>query len=313
MKDDLTRSMATYRLQFNQEFQFADAQALVPYFSRLGVTHLYASPALRARQSSTHGYDVVDPATLNPNLGDKTELISLGSTLKNYGLGLVLDIVPNHMAASIENPYWRDVLTYGPSSPYAGWFDIDWRMPDPDMWARVLVPVLGERRNQILIKGQLQLTWSDGRFLVKYFENTFPVDPATIPSICEFGLENLKQELNTDHPALHQIDEILAYLKSLPKSGTRLRRHVHIDREETEGQLATFARLVVRSPTIQHWLEETAQRFTAGEAGHNRFRKLLDAQPYRLVHWRDAARAINYRRFFDINELVSIRQEDPQV
>lgn len=313
MKDDLSRSMATYRLQFNHDFGFAEAQALVPYFSRLGITHLYASPILRARQSSTHGYDVVDPATINPNLGDKTELISLDGTLSNYGLGLVLDIVPNHMAASIENPYWRDVLTYGPSSPFASWFDIDWRMPDPDMWGRVLVPVLGERRAQILKKDQLQLAWSDGRFLVQYFDHIFPVDPATVPSICEFGLDDLKQKLEPGHPVLEQIDEILAYLESLPKSATRLRRQVHIDREETERQLANFAHIVVKSPTLQQWAEETAQRFGEGETGRERFRKLLDAQPYRLVHWRDAARAINYRRFFDINELVSVRQEDPQV
>ncbi len=313
MKEDLTRPMATYRLQFNQDFRLTDAQALVPYFSRLGITHCYASPLLRARQGSSHGYDVVDPAMINPNLGDKTDLVSFVSTLHNFGLGLVLDIVPNHMAASIENPYWRDVLTYGPSSPFASWFDIDWRMPDPNMWGRVLVPVLGAPRSRVLAEDQIRLDWSDGRFLVRYFDHTFPVDPATVPSICQFGLEDLRQRLAADHPVLDQIREILDKLMQLPKSATRLRRHVEIDREETEGELAKFAHLVVQSPTIEQWARETAQRFGEGKAGHARLRKLLDAQSYRLVHWRDAARTINYRRFFDINELVSVRQEDPQV
>lgn len=307
------RPIATYRLQFNREFRFVDAQSLVPYFSRLGVTHVYASPILRARQASTHGYDVVDPKTINPELGDKTILINLVTDLRKFGLGLMLDIVPNHMAASIENPYWRDVLTYGPSSPFARWFDIKWRMPDPNLWGRVLVPVLGEPRARVLEKDQLRLVWSDGRFLLKYFEHVFPVDPSTVPEICEYGLDDLKASLPGDHPALAKIGEILGRLKKLPKLVGRLRRQVKIDRDETEQWLSEFAQVVVQSPRIQQWAEQTAERFGQGEAGRRRMKKFLDNQPYRLLHWRDAARTINYRRFFDINELISIRQEDPQV
>lgn len=313
MQSDNPWPMATYRLQFNKSFRFADAQALVPYFSRLGVTHIYASPILRARQTSTHGYDVVDPKTINPNLGDKTDLIALATELRKLGLGIVLDIVPNHMAASLENPYWRDVLTYGPSSPFASWFDIDWRMPDPDMWGRVLLPVLGDLRSHVLKQGQIRLTWQDGRFLVRYFDHSFPVDPASIPSICEFGLEALQQSLQENPQALGTMHEILGQLKSLPKVVNRLRRRVNIDREETEQCLSRFAQLVMQSPRIQNWAETTAEQFGQGPEGSIRLGKLLDGQPYRLVHWRDAARIINYRRFFDINELVSIRQEDPKV
>jgi len=308
-----SQPMATYRLQFNQAFRFRDAQALVPYFSRLGITHLYASPVLRARQASSHGYDVVDPHTLNPNLGDKTDVLQLTTDLRKFGLRLVLDIVPNHMAASIENPYWRDVLTYGRSSPFAGWFDIDWRLPDPHMWGRVLFPVLGEPRSRVLDQQQIRLVWSDGRFLVQYFEHNFPIDPATVPTICDFGLSDLRACLPHDHPALTKIAEILTRLKKLPKLVARLRRRVHIDREETEQWLAQFAQIVVQSPRIQQWAEETAERFGQGTEGSQRLKRLLDTQPYRLVHWRDAARTINYRRFFDINELISIRQEDPHV
>jgi len=313
MNDDKPQAMATYRLQFNQDFRFEDAQSLVPYFSRLGVTHIYASPVLRAKQASTHGYDVVDPKTINPNLGDKTDLIRLTTDLHKFGLALVIDIVPNHMAASIENPYWRDVLTYGHSSPFAGWFDIDWRMPDPDMWGRVLVPVLGEPRARAIEQGKIQLSWQDGRFLVHYYEHIFPVDPSTVPVICDFGLQELEETLPSDHSALDKIREILAYLKKLPNLVARLRRRVDIDREETEQWLAQFAQVVVQSPRIEQWAEETARRFGEGPQGQRRLTKLLDKQPYRLVYWRAAARTINYRRFFDINELISIRQEDPHV
>lgn len=304
--------MATYRLQFNHDFRFTDAQTLVPYFSRLGITHVYASPVLRAREASTHGYDVVDPKTVNPNLGNETDLTNLVTDLRKFGLGLILDIVPNHMAASIENPYWRDVLTYGPSSPFARWFDIDWRMPDPEMWGRVLVPVLGEPRSRVLKDDQIRVVWSDGRFLVQYFDHVFPVDPSTVPAICELGFDELKERLSAEHPSLAKISDILARLQELPKLAARLRRRVDIDREDIEQLLGEFAQLVIQSPSIQEWVERTAEQFGKDEGGR-RLKKLLDNQPYRLVHWREAARTINYRRFFDINELISIRQEDPQV
>ncbi len=305
--------LATYRLQFNQEFRLSDAQKLVPYFGRLGVTHLYASPILRARKESTHGYDVVDPKTINPNLGDETDLNHLSKDLRNFGLGMVLDIVPNHMATSLENPYWRDVLTYGHSSPFAGWFDIDWRMPDPNMWGRVLMPVLGEPRSRILEQDQLQLVWSDGRFRLAYFEHVFPIDPASVPAICGFGMPELQARLQDDHPALRKIEEILRRLKKLPRVASRLQRHMDIDRDATEQFLSQLAQIVIQSPKIQQWIEETARKFGEGQEGRRRLKRLMDNQPYRLVYWRDAARSINYRRFFDINELISIRQEDPQV
>lgn len=305
--------MATYRLQFNREFRLLDAQSLIAYFSRLGITHVYASPILRARQASLHGYDVVDPLTVNPSVGNMSELAGFVADLRKFGLGLVLDIVPNHMAASIENPYWRDVLTYGRSSPFARWFDIDWRLADPEMWGRVLLPVLGESRARVLAQDQFRVEWSEGRFLVRYFEHALPLDPATIPSICDFGWGNLVQRLELQAPVLDKLAGILARLRKLPKLVVRLRRHVDVDRDETEERLAEFARLVVQSPTIQRWAEETAEGFGRGEEGRRRLRKLLDGQPYRLVHWREAAQKINYRRFFDVNELISIRQEDPQV
>ncbi|HYL30453.1 MAG TPA: alpha-amylase family glycosyl hydrolase, partial [Gemmatimonadales bacterium] len=138
--------LATYRLQLHAGFPLSRARDLVPYLARLGVTHLHASPVLRARAGSPHGYDVVDPGQLNPELGDEERLEGLVAAARRHGMGIVLDIVPNHMAASPENWRWEDVLTHGPASPYARWFDIEWRTGGPEAHSRVLIPILGDPR-----------------------------------------------------------------------------------------------------------------------------------------------------------------------
>jgi (1->4)-alpha-D-glucan 1-alpha-D-glucosylmutase len=308
-----TAPLATYRIQFNQSFRFEDARALVPYLSRLGVTHVYSSPLLRARSGSAHGYDVVDPRTLNPELGDETQFRALVTSLRALGMGLILDIVPNHMAAASENPYWQHVLTYGLSSPYARWFDIDWRRPDPELWGRVLVPVLGDRLPRILAQDQLCVSWLDGRFRIQYFDHHFPIDPATVPDICLFGINDLHEQLEPGHPALSEMLRILKRLRELPRRSARIRRKVDILPEIAESLLSQLARVFEDSPQIREWVERTAQEFGAGKDGHKRLRRLLAAQSYRLVYWRRAARILNYRRFFDINDLIAVRQEDPEV
>lgn len=313
MPPDETPAMATYRLQLNREFGLRDARELVPYLARLGITHLYLSPILRARPHSIHGYDVVDPRVLNPELGDEADLNHFIRDLRQFGLAMLLDIVPNHMAASFENPYWRDVLTYGRASPFAGWFDINWRMPDPELWGRVLVPVLGAPSRAAIEQDHLSVSWSESRFLVRYFDHVFPLDPATVPSICASGLPRLRELLGEDHPAMARITGILARLRRIPGFRSRQRRQVTIDRDQIEAWLAELAQQFVQSPRTQEWAEETAARFSQGPEGRLRLKRLLGRQPYRLVYWRRAARLLNYRRFFDINELISVRQEDPQV
>jgi (1->4)-alpha-D-glucan 1-alpha-D-glucosylmutase len=305
--------LATYRLQFNRDFRLENARAIVPYLSRLGITHVYSSPILRARAGSTHGYDVVDPTMINPELGDEGEFRLLVEALKAHGMGLVLDIVPNHMAAVSENRYWQDVLTYGPSSPYARWFDIDWRMPGAKSWGRVLVPVLGAPLPRILARDEIQMSWLDGRFKVRYHDHVFPLDPATVPMVCRTGLPRLRERIDPGHPALGEIEEILRELARLPKRPLRLRKHVELPLAQIELRLSQLARAIEASPLLHDWAEETAQEFTRGDEGRKRLRRLLEMQCYRLVFWRRAARGLNYRRFFDINDLISIRQEDPQV
>lgn len=311
---DNPQPLATYRFQFNHDFTFEDAQELVPYLARLGITHVYSSPVLRARADSTHGYDVVDPVTVNPNLGDETSFRALVTTLQAHGMGLILDIVPNHMAASsTENLYWRDVLMYGVSSRYAHWFDVDWRMPDADSWGRVLIPILGAPLSTILENDELGLTWEDGRFSLSYYDHVFPIDPSTVPTICRFGLDALEELLPDDYPALSEIRDVLSNLAKVPGHAARMRRPDDLVLDDVDGWLSQLALQIEISPLLHDWAVSTARNFGTGEEGRARLRKLLSKQCYRLAYWRQAARAINYRRFFDINDLISLRQEDPQV
>jgi (1->4)-alpha-D-glucan 1-alpha-D-glucosylmutase len=257
---------------------------------------------------------VVDPKTIHPSLGDENDFRALVTALRAFGMGVILDIVPNHMAASsTENPYWHDVLMYGKSAPYAGWFDIDWRMPRRQLWGRVLVPILGQRLSRVLADDQLQLVWQEGRFLVRYFDHLFPLDPASLPAIIRFGIDDLELRLGPEHSALAEMRRLNDKLCSLPSRTVRTSDGELLPIGEIESWLAQLAQVVASSPQTQQWTEETASRFGRGDDGRRRMRKLLSDQNYRLVFWRRAARAINYRRFFDINDLVSLRQEDPQV
>ncbi|MBI1311155.1 malto-oligosyltrehalose synthase [bacterium] len=312
--NDQNVPIATYRLQFSRVFTFDDAKELVPYLSRLGITHIYSSPILRSRVASTHGYDVVDPITVNPNIGDETTFRGLVTTAQAHGLGLILDIVPNHMAASsTENLYWRDVLMFGVSSSYCRWFDVDWRMPDAESWGRVLIPILGAPLSKILASDELSVVWEDGRFCIRYYEHLFPLDPSTVPTVCRFGAASLSETLPPEHPTRQTIDELLTKLARIPGRIVRTRRDTELPLDEIELWLSQLAGRIEASPLTHNWAETTARQFGEGDEGRKRIRKLLNRQCYRLAFWRLAARAINYRRFFDINDLVSIRQEDPYV
>src|ERR1700748_1387660 len=165
------RLLATYRLQFNKDFTFQDAAKVVDYLADLGITHVYASPILTARRGSTHGYDVTDPTRLNPELGTETDFLAFREKLRERGMGLVLDIVPNHMSASSENSWWMDVLEHGPESAYASYFDIDWHPPSRSLDSKILLPVLGRPFAEVLEGGEFKLIYADGRIFLQYFES----------------------------------------------------------------------------------------------------------------------------------------------
>ena len=166
--------VSTYRLQFNAGFRFEDARALIPYLYDLGITDVYASPLLQAKRGSPHGYDVTDPSHLNPELGTDQEFDAFVTELHNHDMGLLLDIVPNHMSASSENPWWMDVLENGPRSPFASHFDVDWNPPSRSIENRVLLPILGKPYAEVLESGELVLSYEGGSFFLGYFDVKLP-------------------------------------------------------------------------------------------------------------------------------------------
>ncbi|MEP7066916.1 MAG: alpha-amylase family glycosyl hydrolase [Gemmatimonadota bacterium] len=205
---------ATYRLQLNSTFTLERARAIVPYLARLGISHIYASPVLRSRPGSTHGYDVVDPTRLDPELGSDASWDALIADLRAHGMGLVLDIVPNHMGVGADNPFWDDLFANGPASRYATWFDIDWNATTRGLAGRVLIPILGKELAASIEANEITLVLEDGRFRMKYFEQSFPLDPATLPLVLDHAIAALEHE--GDASDAEELATICATLAALP-------------------------------------------------------------------------------------------------
>lgn len=293
--------LATYRLQLHAGFTFADVRPLIPYLHDLGITHLYLSPILRARAGSRHGYDVVDPAQLNPELGTEAGFERVVADLRAREMGLILDIVPNHMATGHENPYWDDVLAHGRSSPYARWFDIDWEGGAPP----IRLPVLGEPAERALQEGKIDVVYQDGRFRVAYGEQTFPLDPATVPGILDPSTPPPGREAD-----LARLAELAQALEHLPSRGPV----PHPERRESAHELlGSLQQLYERSAVVRAHVASAIGRARSSPAGARALRRVLRAQEYRLDYWRSGERRLNYRRFFTISDLIAVRQEDPSV
>ncbi|ANN72579.1 malto-oligosyltrehalose synthase [Bordetella bronchialis] len=243
----MTAPRATVRLQLHKDYTLADARSQVPYFARLGVSHLYLSPITRARAGSQHGYDVVDHTQVNPELGGEAALRELAATARQAGLGLIVDIVPNHMATSTDNPWWHSVLEHGQASPHAGWFDIAWHSVDPELHGKVLAPFLGKPYGEALAEGAIQLRHDAGRFHLEVYGTRYPLNP-----------ESLRTHGPGDPGALADYDP-------------------------------------------------------ATDAGSARLHALLERQHYRLAWWRAAPEEINWRRFFEISDLIGVRVDQAEV
>jgi (1->4)-alpha-D-glucan 1-alpha-D-glucosylmutase len=268
---------------------------------------------LQARRGSTHGYDVVDPTRLDPELGTEADLAALHAELAAHGMGIVLDIVPNHMAASAESPAWDDVLANGPASEYARWFDIDWRATERELRSRVLLPILGSPLTEVLARGEIRLEARNGMPRVRYYEHDLPLDPSTISPILGAALAACREALHPEHPVCEELAGVAAELRRLPRRASRHASALARRREALPRLLGRLAELTARAPEVAAAMARAAEAYGAGEHGGRRLRRLLDAQVYRLAHWRRAAREINYRRFFDVNDLVALHMEDPEV
>ena len=304
---------ATYRLQLGSALGFEAVAALGPYLDALGVSDVYLSPCFRSGPGSSHGYDVTDHNAFNPELGSAADFDGMAAELAARGLGLILDVVPNHMGiAGDANPWWLDVLENGPASPRAEFFDIDWTPVKPELRDRVLLPILPEQYGRVLESQQLQLEFADGAFHLRYAGARLPIAPDTYAQVLTDRLDALAQRLGADDPALLELRSVLTALEHLPGRTETDPRRIEERLREKEIVKRRLTTLTKESPEVREHIEETVRRFngTPGDpASFDALDHLLSEQTYRLADWRVAGDEVNYRRFFDVSHLAAIRME----
>ncbi|KAB2889689.1 MAG: malto-oligosyltrehalose synthase [Desulfobulbaceae bacterium] len=309
---------AFYRLQFSRDFTFLQAASLLPYLRDLGISHCYASPYLKARPGSSHGYDIIDHQTLNPEIGSREEYEAFVAALDDNGLAQILDMVPNHMGVGPDNRWWLDVLENGQASPYATFFDINWQLQDEELKNRVLLPVLGDYFGTVLEEGKLRLVFrvDRGCFEIACYEQCYPVAPNSYPRILGHDLPRLELRLGSQHEGFLELQNLIASFAGLPGSEESDPERLEMRNRNKEVLKRLLARLCREVPEIAGFLEENVLLFN-GEPGKpesfNLLEQLLANQAYRLAFWRVASDEINYRRFFDINDLAGLRMERREV
>ncbi len=305
----------TYRLQFNRQFTFAQAREIVPYLHALGVSDAYASPYFQARAESLHGYEITDHNKLNATIGSREEYDGWVTELHAHQMGQVLDFVPNHMGiAEPLNQWWMDVLENGPSSMYAPYFDIDWHPLKSDLHDKVLLPILSDQYGRVLERGELRVRFEEGAFYLSYYDRKLPIAPGTYRYILNIALQNLAEYKGQDFYA--ELQSIVTALEYLPRHTETDPRRIAERVREKEIVKRRLERRCAEAPEVQQAIENALRQIN-GEPGDARsfdaLDELLNAQSYRLAFWRVAAEEINYRRFFDVNDLAAIRMELPEV
>src|SRR6184192_1338244 len=305
----------TYRLQFNRWFAFSQAREIVPYLHALGVSDVYASPYFQASPDSLHGYDITDHNNLNAAIGSREDYDAWVAELHARSMVQVLDFVPNHVGiAEPLNEWWMDVLENGPSSRYAPYFDIDWHPLKSDLRDKVLLPILSDQYGRVLERGELQVHFEEGTFYLRYGDRRLPIAPGTYRYVLEIALQNLAEHKDEDFYA--EVQSILTALEYLPKRTETDPKRIAERIREKEIIKRRLERRCAEAPQVQQAIEKALARIN-GEPGDPRsfdaLDELLNAQSYRLAFWRVAAEEINYRRFFDVNDLAAIRVELPKV
>ena len=299
---------ATYRIQFNPSFGFQQAKEIVSYLAELGISDLYASPIFKARKGSPHGYDVVDPNQINPDLGTESDYAELAAEVARYKLGWLQDIIPNHMAYSHENAMLMDVFENGQASDYYNFFDVEWEHPHEGIRGRVLAPFLGSFFGEALEKGEIKLLYDEKGLRLAYYNMGFPLKIESYSHIFVYQLEGLKNRLGSDHPDLTKLLGIVYVLKNLPPREENQARYDQI----------TFVKrmlweLYSTNEQIKQFVDTNISIFNGdpqNPLSFNLLDNLLSEQHFRLSFWKVATEEINYRRFFNINELISLKIED---
>jgi (1->4)-alpha-D-glucan 1-alpha-D-glucosylmutase len=306
---------ATYRLQFNKNFTFRQAREIVTYLHHLGISDAYASPYFQAGAESLHGYDITDHNKFNAAIGSREDYEAWVAELHAHGMGQIADFVPNHMGINDpQNVWWQDVLENGASSLYAPYFDIDWRPLKTDLHDKVLLPILGDQYGRVLERGELRVRFDGGSFSLTYFDHVFPIAPGTYRYILELALENLAEFREEDFYA--EFQSILTALEYLPRRTETDPERIKERAREKEIIKKRLERRCAEAPQVQRGIEkavETINGHIGDPRSFDRLDELLNAQSYRLAFWRVAAEEINYRRFFDVNDLAAIRVELPEV
>ncbi len=310
---------ATYRLQFNCDFTFDQASALIPYLAELGISHCYASPYLRARPGSTHGYDIVDHSVLNPEIGTEESYAAFADALMLNGMGQILDIVPNHMGVmGSDNAWWIDVLENGPASAWGAFFDIDWEPLNPELAGKVLLPLLGDHYGTVLERGELRLDFDfrRGEFSLFYFQHRLPIDPASYPRIIGYRSEKLAMIMGESNEQYVELQTLLTAFSRLPARTETTPLAMAERQRDKEVYKRHLSVLCDTCPDIARYIADKLSELNGQPGDAESFdplHELILLQGYRLAYWRVAADDINYRRFFDINDLAALRMEEPAV
>jgi (1->4)-alpha-D-glucan 1-alpha-D-glucosylmutase len=303
--------LTTYRVQFNPAFGFNDAEKIVEYLKRIGVSHIYASPIFKARKGSPHGYDIVDPTKLNNEIGSESEFNRLIGTIQNYTLGWIQDIVPNHMAFDADNRFLMDILENGSASEFFHFFDLEWNHPDESMKGRILAPFLGSSYGEALENGEIFLSYDTGGFAVNYYENRYPLRIESYPIILDHTVNALRERMGEEYPDFIKYLGLLYVVKNLQHA---------TESEDRVNQInfvkKMFWELYTTNPMIRKQLDDTIANLNGIRGKPESFTVLdsiLARQNFRLSFWRVANQELNFKRFFNINELISIRAHDDDV
>jgi (1->4)-alpha-D-glucan 1-alpha-D-glucosylmutase len=309
--------VSTYRLQFNRDFTFRDAVSIVPYLDSLGITDIYSSPYFKARRGSEHGYDIVEHNELNPEVGSVEDYGVFTSEIRKHGMGQILDIVPNHMSIeSSGNRWWADVLENGQSSLYSHYFDIDWNPVKRELKDKVIIPILGDQYGRALENQELRLVFDSGAFFIEYYTQKLPLDPKTYELVISHRLSALRDELGDENPRVQELLSIITSLKNLPPRTEKGAEKIAERMREKEVIKRRLNDLYEESREFSAYLDANVRIFNGVKNDSKSFDpldELLGTQVYRLAFWRVATEEINYRRFFDINDLAAIRMEEREV